>query len=201
MKNIVFDVGNVITRWAPEEILKLSFGSAIDSGELIDTVFHTDIWLNLNKGLLSEQEAASQYRETLNWSREDCQRFFYYVKASQVLIYGTVDLMKRAKQSGYGVYGLTDNVHEIVKHLKSKFDFWPLFDGVTVSAEVGLLKPQPEIYQSLFSTHGLIPSESIFIDDMPHNVKGAQEVGMQAIQFINAGQCESELTALGVNLK
>ncbi|CDT15420.1 HAD superfamily hydrolase (fragment) [Vibrio coralliirubri] len=59
---------------------------------------------------------------------------------------------------------------------------------------------QPEIYQALLSNYGLKASETVFLDDMPYNVKGAKAVGMAAIQFTNAVQCENSLQALGVNL-
>ncbi len=98
------------------------------------------------------------------------------------------------------VYALTDNVVEIVEYLKNTYQFWTLFDGAAVSAELGLLKPQPEIYQALLSNYGLKASETVFLDDMPYNVEGAKAVGMAAIQFTDAVQCEISLQALGVNL-
>lgn len=68
-----------------------------------------------------------------------------------------------------------------------------------MSAEVALLKPQPEIYQALLSRYDLNPSETVFLDDMPYNVEGAKQVGMAAIQFENASQCESELKEMGLS--
>jgi putative hydrolase of the HAD superfamily len=85
-----------------------------------------------------------------------------------------------------------------VSHLKATYSFWPLFEGAIVSAEVGLLKPQPEIYQSLLSQYALEASETVFIDDMPYNVKGAEAVGIAAIQFNSASQCEDALISLGL---
>lgn len=68
-----------------------------------------------------------------------------------------------------------------------------------MSAEVELLKPQPEIYQALLSRYDLNPSETVFLDDMPYNVEGAKQVDMAAIQFENASQCESELKEMGLS--
>ncbi len=96
------------------------------------------------------------------------------------------------------MYALTDNVAEIVEYLKATYKFWPLFDGAVVSAELGVLKPQPEIYQALLSNNGLEASETVFIDDVPYNVEGAKTVGMAGIQFIDLVQCENELRALSV---
>lgn len=196
--NVVFDIGNVIVRWAPLEIARLTFGDIDGLEDQTRAIFQSETWLKLNKGLISESEAASQYQQSLGLSALECERLFYYVKQTQLLIYGSVDLIKRIKSAGYRVYALTDNVHEIVSHLKSTYTFWPLFDGAIVSAEVALLKPQPEIYQALLTQFALEASETVFIDDMPYNVAGAEAVGMAGIQFENSSQCEQTLKTLGL---
>lgn len=199
IKNVVFDVGNVLVRWAPLEIARLTFGDVEDLEQRARAVFQSETWLELNKGHLSEQQAKQRYQDTIGLSELECDKLFYYVKQTQLLIYGSVDLLKRIKQAGYHVYALTDNVHEIVAYLKETYDFWPLFEGATVSAELGLLKPQPEIYQSLLATNQLKAEETVFLDDMPYNVEGAQREGMAGIQFQSAYQCEQELKAMGLD--
>lgn len=199
IRNVVFDIGNVIVRWAPLEIVKLTFGEVKAPEVLVKAIFQSETWLDLNKGLISESDAKAQYQQFLNLSHLECERLFYYVKQTQILIFGSVDLLQRVKLAGYNVYALTDNVHEIVSHLKSTYTFWPLFDGATVSAELGLLKPQAEIYQSLLMQYRLDASETIFIDDMPRNVMGANAVGITGVQFENAAQCEEALKALGLS--
>ncbi|WP_425666713.1 HAD family hydrolase [Vibrio tubiashii] len=196
IKNVVFDVGNVIVRWAPLEIVRLTFGNVEQPEVLAKKVFMSDIWLDLNRGYLTEIEAKHRYQLELDFSPQDCDRLFYYVKQSLIELYGSVDLIKKVKVAGYGVYALTDNVVEIVDFLKAEYDFWPLFDAATVSADLGLLKPQPEIYHSLLNSNQLIAEQCVFLDDMPHNVEGAKSVGMQAIQFLSAEQAEDELKAL-----
>jgi len=198
IKNVVFDVGNVLVRWAPLEIARLTFGDVEDMEQRARAVFQSETWLELNKGHLSELQAKQRYQDTIGLSELECEKLFYYVKQTQLLIYGSVDLLKRIKQAGYHVYALTDNVHEIVAYLKETYDFWPLFEGATVSAELGILKPKPEIYQSLLSTNKLKAEETVFLDDMPYNVECAQKEGMAAIQFKDAHQCEQELKAMGL---
>lgn len=198
IKNVVFDIGNVVVRWAPLEIVRLTFGNIDSAEEKVKSIFQSDTWLDLNKGIISESEAKLQYQQLLGFSELDCERLFYYVKQTQILIYGSVELIRRVKAAGYRVFALTDNVHEIVSYLKETYAFWNLFEGAAVSAELGLLKPQPEIYQSLLTQYALKASETVFIDDMPYNVEGAETVGMAAIQFENAGQCEADLKSLGL---
>lgn len=197
-KNVVFDIGNVLVRWNPVEITRLTFDDSYDIESLAESIFRSEIWYNLNKGLISENEAKLQHQILFGLSEIESERLFYYVKQTQILIYGSVDLIQRVKAAGYRVFALTDNVHEIVSHLKSTYTFWNLFEGAVVSADVGMLKPQPEIYQHLLNQFDLNAEETIFLDDMPHNVKGAQEVGITAIEFKNAAQGEHALKELGL---
>ncbi|BDR13751.1 HAD family phosphatase [Vibrio sp. STUT-A11] len=198
IKNVVFDIGNVVVRWAPLEIVRLTFGNVESPEEKVKSIFQSDTWLDLNKGIISESEAKLQYQQLLGFSELDCERLFYYVKQTQILIYGSVELIRRVKAAGYRVFALTDNVHEIVSYLKETYTFWNLFEGATVSAEVGLLKPHPEIYQLMLTQHSLEATQTVFIDDMPYNVEGAEAVGIAAIQFENAVQCEADLKSLGL---
>lgn len=199
LHNVVFDIGNVIVRWAPQEIIRLTFGDDAPLETLARRLFQNEIWMSLNKGLLSEAEAATRYQAQYPLSAQDCARFFYYVKHTQLLLYGSLDLLMRVKKAGYRVYALTDNVHEIVAYLQTTYDFWPLFDGTVVSADLGVMKPSPEIYQALLTRHHLQATETVFLDDMAANVQGAQALGITAIRFKNAAQGERELNALGLS--
>jgi len=198
ISNVVFDVGNVLVRWSPVEIVKLTFGNVESPEQLANSIFQNDIWLDLNKGLLTETAAKLKYQNEHDFSEMDCERLFYYVKHSQLLLFGSVDLLKRVKVAGYGVYALTDNVAEIVTFLRETYQFWELFDGAIVSSNVGMLKPDPEIFNSLLTQYKLIASETLFLDDMPYNVQGAKSAGLSAVQFENSAQCEQDLKALGL---
>ncbi|USD59617.1 HAD family phosphatase [Vibrio sp. SCSIO 43140] len=199
IKNVVFDVGNVIVRWSPIEIVNLTFGTQGDeSKELATRIFQSETWLDINKGLLTEQQAKAQYQATLGLSAAECDRLFYYVKETQILLFGTLDLINALKQAGYRIFALTDNVNEIVAHLKQRYDFWPLFEHATISSELGFLKPSNDIYQSLLTHNDLIAEETVFLDDMPYNVEGAKKSGMHAIQFADAEQASGALRELGL---
>ena len=198
IKNVIFDIGNVFVRWSPTVICRLTFGDNGDLSTTANSVFNTDIWFDLNKGLFTEAEAKQHFIKKLCFAEKEIEALFFYVKESLIPIYGTQSLFKRLKSSGYNTFALTDNVAEIIEHLQSRYTFWPDFDGVVASCELGVLKPNPEIYQHLFYKFNLEPSECVFLDDMQHNIQGAKAVGMQGIQFLNADQCEHELINLGL---
>ncbi len=66
IKNVVFDVGNVLVRWSPPEIVRLTFGHSVDAEQMAKRLFSNKIWLDLNKGLISEEEAIHRYQQELD---------------------------------------------------------------------------------------------------------------------------------------
>ena len=201
IKNIVFDVGNVIVKWSPLDIVSATFDVEEEAAQkLAQDIFSHQIWLDLNKGRHSESEAKLAYQTQLQLSVPETDRLFDNVKASLSLLEGTEDMMKELKESGYGIYALTDNVHEIVAFLKNKYSFWSLFDNAIVSAEWDVLQPNPRIYQLVVEQCNVEASESVFLDDMPANVEGAKTEGFHAFQFSTAKKAREDLRSLGVSI-
>ena len=76
-----------------------------------------------------------------------------------------------------------------------------IFDAVVISGEVGMRKPEPAIYRLAADRLALEPAQCVFVDDLGANVKGAVEVGMVGVKFINVGQAVDELEAIfGISL-
>lgn len=200
IRNIVFDIGNVFVRWHPPAIVEAAFGL---SGEHADArrraLFgDTDIWRALNRGEYTEGEAKQAYVDAGLMSAEEAERFFAEIYASLHLLEDTPPLMERLGKAGYRLFALTDNVREIVAHLADTHEWWDNFEAVTNSAEVGVLKPDQRMFRHVLDSNGLIAAETVFFDDMPRNVAGAQEAGMHAFLFTNAAQAERDLATLGV---
>ncbi|MBD1556729.1 HAD family phosphatase [Vibrio sp. S9_S30] len=199
IKNIVFDVGNVIVKWSPLEIVSATFGVTGETAQkMARDIFSHQVWLDLNKGRLTEDEAKLAYQAQLQLSVIETEQLFDNVKASLSLLEGTENMMRDLKASGYGIYALTDNVHEIVAFLKDRYDFWSLFDKAIVSAEWDVLKPDPRIYQLVVEQCNVEANESVFLDDMPANVEGARTQGFHAFQFSTAEKAREDLRSLGV---
>jgi 2-haloacid dehalogenase len=78
------------------------------------------------------------------------------------------------------------------------YPFLNLPRGVTVSGEVGLIKPDVAIYERHAVDFGLSPEHSIFIDDSMPNVEGARAAGWQAVHFTGAEKLKADLGAFGV---
>lgn len=69
IKNVVFDIGNVVVRWSPLEIVRLTFGEVSSLEELEKSIFQSETWLSLNKGLITEGDAKVQYQKNYRFNR------------------------------------------------------------------------------------------------------------------------------------
>lgn len=195
IKNVVFDIGNVILKWHPAGVVAKLFPEK-DALVLTQKLFKSQTWLDLNLGKMTELELIHIYHQTLGIDIQILIQLMQEIKESLLPIEHSIELLGYLQSRGYSLYALTDNVREIMSYLKLKYDFWNLFKGIVVSAEVGYLKPSPEIYQKLINGYDINPSESVFIDDLLTNVQGAQSQGLHGIQFLHPRQCIHDLTQL-----
>ncbi|MEO1661497.1 MAG: HAD family phosphatase [Pseudomonadota bacterium] len=198
IKNVIFDVGNVIVRWDPTLIAERTFGPGRAALAHRDAIFGNPLWLSLNRGELTEAELKAALESELGLTATQLDQLFFHIKDSQALRNDTITLMQTLKAQGFRLFALTDNVHEIVRYLRATYQFWDLFEHATVSAEIGALKPSREIFEHALNTNALNPEETVFFDDVPRNVDGAKAVGINAFVFTDAAQAKTDLATLGV---
>ncbi len=198
IKNVVFDIGNVLLRWVPQEVIQNFFPEEKSPAEMVLKIFKSPVWLDLNRGKLTEKEAIRIYSQQLAISVARLDELMGAIKESIVPVEGSLELLDDLYEQGVPLYSITDNVKEIMKFLKNRYDFFHKFSGMIVSAEIGVLKPSPLIYQRLIDSYRLIPQETVFIDDLLQNAQGARDAGLQGIHFTDAAQCRAELRRLGV---
>lgn len=185
-KNIVFDMGNVLIDYVPENVIK----QYTDNPELIKkiktSVFSSMEWLLLDAGLISEKEALEQILERFdNDYEKDIARlsFLNWDRFNMLAKPGMQDLIIDLKKKGYRVYILSNASLRLPKVYMNYLPAPTLYDGVFFSACYKLLKPQKEIYQTFLQTFHLVASQCLFIDDMERNVSAAMEEGFGGYRF------------------
>jgi epoxide hydrolase-like predicted phosphatase len=110
-----------------------------------------------------------------------------------------VDALRRARAQGVRT-GLISNSMGVDRYDRSTFP--ELFDGVVISGDVGMHKPQPEIFLLGAKRAGLAPEECVFVDDLRQNCEGAEAVGMTAVLHRGAESTLPRLEELlGVRLR
>jgi putative hydrolase of the HAD superfamily len=202
IKNVIFDVGNVFVQWSPREIVERCFNLPKGSEENLqraEALFQHPLWKSLNCGQLTQREAERAYQAQFGLSAEQTETLFFHIMDHLELIDGTEEIAQRLRKAGYRVFALTDNVSEIVAYLRNRHQFWTVFEGAVISAEIGMLKPDPAIFRHAMEKFNLIAAETVFFDDVIANVDGASSIGMKARLFTTPTRCVEDLQALGLS--
>ena len=184
IKDIVFDMGQVMIRWQPEYYLGQGNFSEEDKTKLLQEVFRSVEWVQLDRGSITLEAAAAAMRsrlpEHLHSAVWDYAIDWY--RWPMVPMPGMADLVRELKEKGYSIY-LLSNCSIPLRQNVHRIPGIEVFDGVFVSSEHRLLKPQHEIFEKFFETFRLEPSECFFIDDAVTNIEGALECGMTGFVF------------------
>ena len=112
----------------------------------------------------------------------------------------SVAVLRRLRRAGYRNFALTNFSKEMFPRAQVLQPLLGEFDGVVVSGEERLIKPDPAIYRLLCERFGVQPQRAVFIDDSLPNVEGARRIGMHAIHFTAPERLEAQLADLGVGL-
>jgi putative hydrolase of the HAD superfamily len=153
----------------------------------------------LERGRLSEDEFGERFGELLELEAARrpglVDRMFGHLEPDEPML----DALRRARAQGIRT-GLISNSMGTGRYDRSQFP--ELFDGVVISGEVGLHKPQPEIFELGCERVGLAPADCVFVDDLRQNCEGAEAVGMTAVLHRGAERTLPELERLlGVELR
>jgi epoxide hydrolase-like predicted phosphatase len=108
-----------------------------------------------------------------------------------------LDLLRRLK-TGYKLILLSNTDVERFGFIKKKFPEIFLFDDYVLSYKVGYMKPHPQIYKEALGTAQVRAEECVFLDDLPENIEGAREVGMNVILYEPHTDLEAELKEMNV---
>ena len=181
---IVFDMGQVLIRWTGELLLEKYGLNDEDKGLLLRELFGDVEWVMLDHGTISFEEAAEAVCRRVPEHLHGVVREVVTGWWQQPMrpIPGMADLVRELKGNGYGIY-LLSNANLALRSYFPRIPGSECFDGLMVSAEEKLLKPNPEIFRALLERFSLEAERCFFVDDSPANVEGAMRVGLSGCVF------------------
>ncbi len=121
-----------------------------------------------------------------------------YLESLNGPIQPVVEILRALKEGGYALYGLSNWPAEKFALVRPLYPFFEWFDGLVISGEVGLIKPDKAIFNFLLERIGRPASECLFIDDHDRNINAAKELGFQTIRFHSAQQLDKDLRDMAV---
>jgi len=187
IKAVIFDCFGVIIADGLEAVLLRLEQSDPSARGFVREIIH-----KVNRGQLSPRESHYLISQHLGMSSEKWQQG---IRSGEVRNQYVIDLILELRKT-YRT-GLLSNVGKGGLSLRfSDAELQRLFDEVVISADVGLMKPEAEIYELAAQRLGVLPAECVFIDDRQPYVDGARRAGMQAILYQNFDQLKANLKKL-----
>lgn len=196
IKNIVFDIGNVLAGFAWQEFY-LSFGFPEDIYEkLTKATIKSAFWNELDRGVLNDDELLEGFIRNDPSIEKEIREVFQSVEKMITRYDYAIPWVKELKGRGYGIYVISNFSHKAYIECADALDFLKETDGAILSFQEKLIKPMPEIYQLLTKRYGLKAQECVFIDDTAKNVEAAVKEGMKGIVFHTLDQVKTELEGM-----
>lgn len=196
IRAVIFDFGGVLVRTEdrrPREQLAERLGMTYE--QLSELIFESESSRQAALGEISTQEHWKAVREKVGLSSgafPDVSTEFW---GGDTLDHELVDYV-RSLRPDYKT-GLISNAWDDLRDvLREDWKIADAFDEIVISAEVGVAKPDPQIYHIALQRLGVAPAEAVFVDDFPENIAGARAVGMHAIQFLDSEHVRATVESL-----
>ena len=183
IKAVIFDIGNVLVHWD----VRALYSQLITDQDDLEYFLHEIITMEWH----TEHDRGRPFSEGVKILSAQYPEYAELIAAYDTrwndtigeAIGGTVDLLGQLKQAKTPVYGLTNFNQDKWAEFKDAYDFVGLLDGVVVSGEEQLVKPDPAIFDLTLSRFDLTPDRTLFIDDNYSNVRAAEKMGIKTHHF------------------
>jgi len=193
IKNIVFDLGNVLISFRPSEYLnKNNFPENIKAKILTD-IFGSNEWSLLDDGKITTQDAIDTIAVKSSLKREEIAHIFNLRTEMMFPLDDNVKLLPGLKKQGFRLYFLSNFPIDIFEEVKTGYYFFNYFDGGIISSEIKFSKPDRRIFETLLEKYSLTPRDCLFIDDLEINVKAAEASGMKGLVTYGSDEISKEI--------
>ena len=199
---VVFDLGGVLVEWDPRHLYRKLFLGDEEAMERFLAEVTTPAWNH-------EQDAGRTWSEAIEvLAREHPTRrdliAAYHERWPEMLggpIEGTVEILRELRDGGVRCFALSNWSAETFPHARERYPFLAWFEGIVISGEERLVKPDPAIFRLLLDRYGLTAAETVFVDDVAANVEAARAIGLTALEFRDPAGLRGDLRSLGFVLR
>lgn len=203
IKNIIFDLGNVIVQNPTINTVKEFFAEEKDAITFNNYIFKSEFWKMMDLGKMSNLEIANIIKEqkSVNLTNYDEVKNFmlnWFTKCN--VNDKTMDIGKRLKQNGYNIYILSNMAKATYEYFSKRYDFFNIIDGIIISAYEGIKKPDLKMFELLIKRYSLIAEECLLIDDDDTNktLEVANSIGISG-RRVNANDFNDVIKLLREN--
>jgi 2-haloacid dehalogenase len=195
----IFDLGGVLLEWNPRHLYRKLFAGNDEAMEDFLANVCTREWNERQDAGRSFADATRallpRHADKLELIEAWGRRFGEMIPGP---IEGAVAVLAEVKTRGVPVYAITNWSAETFPPQRERFAFLSWFEGIVVSGEERVIKPDPRIFRILFERHGVAPESAVFIDDVARNAAAATALGVHGIHFRSPEQLRQDLVAVGI---
>jgi len=196
---VVFDLGGVLLQWNPRFLYRKLFPGDEQAMENFLATVCTQEWNERQDAgrpfAAAIGELVAKHADKAHLIEAFRTRFDEMIPAA---IDGTVEILLELSRAGVPLYALTNFSAETFPAQRDRFAFLSAFDGIVVSGEEGVIKPDPRIFRILLERYAVVPAHAVFVDDNAANAAAATALGMHGIHFRSPRQLRDELAALSL---
>ncbi|MCU0806003.1 MAG: HAD family phosphatase [Burkholderiales bacterium] len=199
MNTVLFDIGRVLLDWDPRYYYERHFPD--DEPGLAHFLTHvvgTDWIREVDAGKPIDVAIEERSREFPEHAERVRAWKAGWPEMLRGEIAGTVALLDELRVRGRRIAALSNFSAETWPWATERFPFLEWFEGVVISGEVGVAKPDPAIYRIAIERLALAPAQTLFVDDMPANVEAARACGIEAVVFEGPEKLRETLEARGL---
>jgi len=198
IKNIIFDMGHVLLWYLPMPACQALTENGEDAQALRDAFFGGQLWVEIDHGRLDGEAFTSAVKALLPARLHPAVDALYRGMPENIMspVEGMADVVDDAFRKGLHVY-LLSNAGLWMSRRRDILPHVGRFDGIMFSADKGMVKPDPRLYQLLMKRYGLKPEECFFVEDRADNLRAAEALGWRTHPFAGDAQAlKRELDAL-----
>jgi glucose-1-phosphatase len=198
-RNIIFDLGGVLLRWKPKEIIASVFKDEKEIPWYLEEIVHAPEWRELDRGTITSEQAFESIAKRFLYPelKQQAIKFFAAMPSYLTPLPEGLVILRAVQESGYNTYILSNMAQDTYSYV-SRHGFFKTVQGGIYSYQVKVGKPDTAIYSFLLKTYDLKPEECLFIDDMEINITSAHALGIDGIVCKDHQQVLEELKKIGV---
>ena len=186
IKNVIFDLGNVLIDFKPIKYIK-SLGYDDEKAlEIFNKTIKDSIWADMDRGIYRDKESyVSAFKTKYPEIKDDIDKFLGGPWMENVIfpLKDNLKMIDLVKEKGLKYYILSNYPKDAFEYTYDMCPFIQNGDGMVISYDVLMIKPDKNIYLKLLDKYGLKANECLFIDDLDINVEGAKSAGINAFVF------------------
>jgi 2-haloacid dehalogenase len=194
---VILDIGNVLIEWNPERFYDRELGEAARR-RLFQDVPLVAMNLAIDAGAPFRATVQATAAQHPDWAGPILWWHDRWIELASPRIDASVALQRALRRRGIPVFALTNFGTDSFAHARTIYDFLSEFDRHYVSGDLGLIKPDPRIYDHVEKDCGLPPETLLFTDDRPENIDAAARRGWQTHLFDGPEGWARRLVAAGV---